>query len=83
MPELFNLVDKVQCPAIVLSDLLIGEGRFSVDPDDIDMHPHIDRGDLITEPAPSNGYMRYENTDSGVSPQGIARCSRLCSRSGH
>ena len=71
MPELFNLVDKVQCPAIVVSDLLIGEGRFSVDPDNIDMHPHIDRGDLITEPAPSNGYMRYENTDSGVSPRAL------------
>ena len=71
MPQLFNLVDKVQCPAIVISDLLIGEGRFSVDPDDIDMHPHIDRGDLITEPAPSNGYMRYENTDSGVSPRAL------------
>ena len=71
MPELFNLVDQVQCPAIVLSDLLIGEGRFSVDPDDIDMHPHIDRGDLITEPAPSNGYMRYENTESGVSPRAL------------
>lgn len=71
MPELFNLVDQVQCPAIVLSDLLIGEGRFSVDPDDIDMHPHIDRAGLITEPAPSNGYMRYENTESGVSPRAL------------
>ena len=71
MPELFNLVDKVQCPAIVLSDLLIGEGRFSVDPDDINMQPHIDRGNLITEPAPSNGYMRYENTESGVSPRAL------------
>ena len=71
MPELFNLVDQVQCPAIVLSDLLIGEGRFSVDPDDINMHPHIDRAGLITEPAPSNGYMRYENTESGVSPRAL------------
>ncbi|MDE2778433.1 MAG: 2-oxoacid:acceptor oxidoreductase subunit alpha [Chloroflexota bacterium] len=71
MPELFNLVDNAQCPAIVLSDLLIGEGRFSVDPDDINMHPGIDRGSLITEPAPSNGYMRYENTESGVSPRAL------------
>ena len=71
MPELFNLVDKAQCPAIVLSDLLIGEGRFSVDPDDIDMHPAIDRGDLITQPAPANGYMRYQNTESGVSPRAL------------
>ena len=71
MPELFNLVDKAQCPAIVLSDLLIGEGRFSVDPDDIDMHPAIDRGELITQPAPANGYMRYQNTESGVSPRAL------------
>ena len=71
MPELFNLVDQAQCPAIVLSDLLIGEGRFSVDPDDIDMHPVINRGDLITQPAPANGYMRYENTESGVSPRAL------------
>ena len=71
MPELFNLVDQAQCPAIVLSDLLIGEGRFSVDPDAIDMHPAIDRGQLITEPAPTNGYLRYENTESGVSPRAL------------
>ena len=71
IPELFNLVDKAQCPAIVLSDLLIGEGRFSVDPDDIDMHPAIDRGDLITQPAPANGYMRYRDTETGISPRAL------------
>ena len=69
LPELFNLCDKCQCPGIVLSDLLISEGTFSVDPDDINMHPEIDRGDLITEPAATNGYMRYRNTDSGISPR--------------
>ena len=71
MPELFNLVDKYQCPGIVISDLLISEGRFSVDPDDIDMLPKIDRGDLITEPAAQDGYMRYKNTDSGISPRAL------------
>ena len=92
MPELFNLVDYFQCPGIVISDLLISEGTFSVDPDAIDMQPEIDRGDLITESrngasdiptgsqeanghgligAPSNGYLRYENTDSGISPRAL------------
>jgi 2-oxoglutarate ferredoxin oxidoreductase subunit alpha len=71
MPELFNLTDKLQCPAILLSDLLISEGRYSVDPDDIDMHPAIDRGQLIMEPVSPNGYKRYENTDNGVSPRAI------------
>ncbi len=71
MPELFNLADQAQCPAIVLSDLLIGEGRFSVDPDRIDLHPAIDRGELITQPATTNGYMRYLDTESGVSPRAL------------
>ncbi|MEE8046361.1 MAG: 2-oxoacid:acceptor oxidoreductase subunit alpha [Dehalococcoidia bacterium] len=72
IPELFNLTDKYQCPGIVLTDLLISEGRGSFDPDDIDMQPIIDRGALITEPASQNGYKRYENTDSGISPRAIA-----------
>ena len=71
MPELFNLTDKLQCPGILISDLLISEGRYSVDPDAIDMHPHIDRGQLIAEPVSANGYKRYENTDSGVSPRAM------------
>ena len=71
MPQLFNLVDKAQCPAIVVSDLLIAEGRYSIDPDLIDMHPHIDRGELITESASPNGYLRYKDTESGISPRAL------------
>ena len=72
VPELFNLVDRYQCPGIILSDLLISEGRFSVDPDDIDFHPKIDRGELITEPS-TNGdeYLRYKYTESGISPRAV------------
>ena len=71
IPELFNLVDKCQCPGIVISDLLISEGTFSADPDDINMHPQIDRGELITQPSATDGYMRYENTESGISPRAL------------
>ena len=77
IPELFNLADKFQCPGIVVSDLLISEGTFSADPDTIDMHPKIERGELITEPASqaspgSEGeYMRYKNTESGISPRAV------------
>ena len=72
MPEVFNLTDKFQCPGIVLCDLLLSEGRLSVDPKLLDFNPHIDRGELIT----SNGdvhdeYLRYKITDSGVSPRAI------------
>ena len=76
IPELFNLVDRCQCPGIVITDLLISEGTFSADPADIDMHPEIDRGKLITEAktgaaALDNGYLRYQNTDDGVSPRAL------------
>ena len=81
LAELFNLVDKCQCPGIVLSDMLIAEGTFSFDPDAIDMHPHIDRGELITQPLTasngaqnadgSNGYLRYKDTATGISPRAI------------
>ena len=71
VPELFNLCDKAQCPGVVITDLLIGEGRFSVDPDKINLQPVIDRGDLITEHAAANGYKRYKDTESGVSPRAL------------
>ena len=71
MPKLFNLVDQCQCPGIVISDLLISEGTFSVDPDDIDMHPTIDRGALIATASNGDGYMRYKDTESGISPRAL------------
>jgi 2-oxoglutarate/2-oxoacid ferredoxin oxidoreductase subunit alpha len=77
IPELFNLVDRCQCPGMVLSDLLISEGRFSVDPAAINMQPKIDRGELINQPgsangsADSNGYLRYKITESGSSPRAV------------
>jgi len=72
MAEVFNLTDKLQCPALVLSDLLISEGTFSADPDKINMQPKIDRGKLIREGS-SNGneYKRYLHTEDGVAPRAI------------
>lgn len=72
IPEMFNVVDRFQCPGIVLCDLLLAEGRLSVDPKELDFYPAIDRGELIT----SNGskhepYLRYKITESGVSPRAI------------
>ena len=71
IPEIFNLCDRFQCPGIVITDLLISEGTFAVDPDDIELHPGIERGEMITDAAPNGGYLRYENTDSGISPRAV------------
>src|ERR1700716_1399009 len=73
IPEIFNVADRFQVPGIVLCDLLLSEGRLSVDPKVLNFQPHIDRGELIT----SNGaetheeYKRYLITESGVSPRVI------------
>jgi 2-oxoglutarate/2-oxoacid ferredoxin oxidoreductase subunit alpha len=77
IPEMFNIVDRFQCPGLVLCDLLLSEGRLSVDPKDLDFGPAIDRGELITsngassEVATNGGYKRYKITESGISPRAI------------
>ena len=72
IPEIFNLCDRAQCPGIVITDLLISEGTFSADPDEIDLYPEIDRGEMIANGAAPNGeYLRYEDTESGVSPRAL------------
>jgi 2-oxoglutarate ferredoxin oxidoreductase subunit alpha len=69
VPELFNLTDRAQCPGIIISDLLLSEGTFSVDPASIDMHPAIDRGALLVDPSPNGDYHRFADTASGISPR--------------
>ncbi len=72
MPEIFNLVDRFQCPGIVLCDLLLSEGRLSVEPQDLNFQPFVDRGGLITSNGePHEEYKRYLITESGVSPRAI------------
>ncbi len=86
VPELFNLVDRYQCPGIIMSDLLLSEGRFSIDPAELDFNVPIIRGEIIgleaTDGVESNGnatngqalggdYLRYEITPSGISPRAI------------
>ena len=72
IPEVFNLADKYQLPAIILSDLLISDETSTIDPELLDMQPVIDRGELITEVGDEAGdYERYKFTDSGISPRAI------------
>ncbi len=76
VPELFNLTDRFQCPGIILSDLVLSEGRSSVDPAALDFVVPIDRGELIASnghvPGPDEAvYKRYELTDSGISARAI------------
>src|SRR2546429_8543051 len=74
IPEMFNLVDKFQCPGIVLTDLLLSEGTASAAPAELEFKVPIDRGELITSAngnGANGGYKRYLITDSGISPRAI------------
>ena len=75
IPEIFNIADRFQCPGIVLCDLLLSEGRLSVDPKELDFAPVIDRGELITSassgPNGDSDYKRYKITESGISPRAV------------
>ncbi len=75
VPELFNLADKFQCPGIILTDLLLSEGRSSVDPAELNFDVPIDRGEVIGlngDVPPANGeYKRFALTKSGVSPRAL------------
>ncbi|MGH7835512.1 MAG: 2-oxoacid:acceptor oxidoreductase subunit alpha [Candidatus Binatia bacterium] len=75
VPQLFNLADRFQCPGIIISDLLLSEGRSSVDPAELNFDVSIERGEVIglngaTSPA-NGGYKRYQITDSGISPRAL------------
>src|SRR3989475_5322861 len=75
--ELHNLADRFQCPGLVLCDLLLSEGRLSVEPKELDFSPPIDRGELITtngatpDVGTNGDYKRYKITASGISPRAI------------
>jgi 2-oxoglutarate ferredoxin oxidoreductase subunit alpha len=75
VPQLFNLVDRFQCPGIIISDLLLSEGRSSVDPAELDFNVPIDRGEVIglngSIPPVNGGYNRYQFTHTGISPRAL------------
>ena len=88
MAEIFNVTDRFQCPGIVLCDLLLSEGRLSVEPSVLDFAPHVDRGALITSngTGDSEPYKRYKITPSGVSPRvipGVAGHTHVVSSDEH
>src|SRR5712691_9466373 len=47
--EAFNLAETFQLPVIVLSDLMLGEHRSTVDPESIPCDVPIERGEWVTE----------------------------------
>jgi 2-oxoglutarate ferredoxin oxidoreductase subunit alpha len=71
--EALNLAETFQLPVILISDLLLGEHRSTVDPEAISGPVTIERGEWVTALSPdeamNGGYKRYALTPSGISPR--------------
>ena len=71
----FNLAEKYQTPALVLSDHYLAVAVRTLELDAFDFEAvEIDRGELLTEAdldALEGEYLRHRVTDSGVSPRAV------------
>ncbi len=71
--EAFNLADKYQCPVIILTDLVMGLNKQTVEPFDYNKIK-IDRGAYLGDqelPEIGGLFKRYEFTETGISPRVI------------
>jgi len=70
--EAFNLAEKFQIPAIIISDKYLAESNGTVEPFDPN-RTGIDRGQIINETkyTGKGEYMRYRFTENGISPVAI------------
>ena len=71
--EALNLAEAFQLPVTLISDLLLGEHRSTIDPESISSDVAIERGEWVTalppDDADNGGYKRYALTPSGISPR--------------
>lgn len=70
--ESFNLAEKYQLPAMIISDLLVSEHPETIEPDVLRPDVPIERGATLTSLPKGNGeYKRYALTPSGISPRAL------------
>ncbi|MDP3723169.1 MAG: 2-oxoacid:acceptor oxidoreductase subunit alpha [Candidatus Omnitrophota bacterium] len=66
----FNLAEEYQCPVLIATDLYLAERLETFDGVEI-THIPIERGELLTQPPAGNGYRRFLDTKTGVSPRAL------------
>jgi 2-oxoglutarate ferredoxin oxidoreductase subunit alpha len=65
----FELAETYQCPVIILSDQSLSHRTETIEGVDIDLLPVVDR--LRPNGADAESYLRYQFTESGVSPMAV------------
>jgi 2-oxoglutarate/2-oxoacid ferredoxin oxidoreductase subunit alpha len=69
MVDAFQLAEDWQTPVLVASDLHLSENYMTVDREEIDLEVPVPS--LFTVQPNGHGYLRYQYTESGVSPRAI------------
>lgn len=73
----FDLAERFQVPAFVLTDQYLADSYRAVVPFDLDALPPLAAPDLSTDKGPEGErYKRYELTESGVSPRRVPGFSK-------
>jgi 2-oxoglutarate ferredoxin oxidoreductase subunit alpha len=67
--EAHNLAEKYQMPVIVMMDLYLSERTVVTDPESLHPNVPIERGEVPA--SVEEGYLRYRDTPSGVSPRAL------------
>ncbi len=68
--EAFNLAEKFQIPALIISDKYLAESHGTAELFDQN-RIKIDRGNIITEYGGTEEYRRHKLTEDGVSPRAV------------
>jgi 2-oxoglutarate/2-oxoacid ferredoxin oxidoreductase subunit alpha len=69
MIDAFRLAEDYQTPILVASDLHLSENFMTVDREEIDLNVPVPS--LFTVPAGAPNYLRYQYSETGVSPRAI------------
>jgi 2-oxoglutarate ferredoxin oxidoreductase subunit alpha len=70
----FNLADKYQCPALIISDAFLAHSPRALDMEALDLNAPIDRGALLSDKdlgGLTERYQRFAVTESGISPRAL------------
>jgi 2-oxoglutarate ferredoxin oxidoreductase subunit alpha len=70
----FNLAEKYQCPALIISDAFLAHSPRALEMDAFDLNVPVERGALLSDEELdrlTGPYVRLAVTDSGVSPRAL------------
>ena len=70
----FNLAEKYQCPAIIISDAFLAHSLRALEMDALDLNVPIERGALLSDEELdrlTGPYLRHAVTESGISPRAL------------